>query len=432
MFSNENLSSLIRNRWFLIGIGALILFYLILQAFKGGDFKIYLGAAELLREGKSCYNVWIHLGGDNYCGYSYGSFFAILLIPFTYLPNPVPALIWLIANIFFLFRIGKILSLYLNFKAFTPRQIALFGILSFILTSRFLMANFEMVQMTIFLVFICLEVVYRTQNKKPIGAGILLGLGIVIKVIPIILIPYLLYRKAWKPVGIAILTFTACILLPALFFGWSFNLQLLTDWVNVINPANSEFVTNQNEYGEGVNSLSGFVSGYFTDFPSTVDAPFDRNIANLNERQIFNLLNVLRLLFVMSTLYFLRSRPWFKFKSNQHTFWELSYIMGVVPLIFPHQQKYAFFFLAPATFYLIHFLMSSYIEQNKGLKFKLVTFGLVLFLLTSILTTSGIIGVYLSNIASYYKLITFGAIFLLICLAISTPTIQNEKDIQSY
>ena len=69
-----------QSTWFKITLGALALAYIVIQSLTGGDFKIYLGAAELIKNGESCYNTWIDLGGEKYGKYSYGVFFAVLLI----------------------------------------------------------------------------------------------------------------------------------------------------------------------------------------------------------------------------------------------------------------------------------------------------------------------------------------------------------------
>ena len=39
--------------------------YLIIRAYHGGDFSVYMGAAELLADHKNCYNVWITYKGFN-------------------------------------------------------------------------------------------------------------------------------------------------------------------------------------------------------------------------------------------------------------------------------------------------------------------------------------------------------------------------------
>lgn len=399
-----------------------ILVYTVIQAFKGGDFQIYMGAAELLKLGKNCYNVWIPLTGGNAGSYSYSPVFAMALIPFTFLPFPAAQIIWLLACLFFLYRIFKITTYYLDTSLFTSRQYQLWVLISVLLILRFLLNNFEMVQVTIFLVYCCMESLYQLQKGESLKSGLLLSLGIIVKIIPIIMIPYFLYRKEYKTTIIAVLGFIFFLLFPALIYGWEFNTLLITNWIEIINPTNTEFIMNQNVNGEGVHSLSALFSGYFSSAATREGFPFSRVLIELDASSIVKILNIARCLLIVFTLYFLQTLPFVKFKSNHHTFWEFSYILCITPLIFPHQQKYAFFLLMPSVVYISYFLIVTY--RNKSLtKFKFrtsIAFLLVFFILST-LTTDGIIGNRLNDLSEYYKTITIGCFFLIPLLASCHP-----------
>ena len=151
-------------------------------------------------------------------------------------------------------------------------------------------------------------------------------------------------------------------LFPILFFGWEFNNILISEWLNTIDPRKSTVTIEQNLLGEGIHSLSSFFPAFFTNIPSSVDSPISRVITNLSSEKISILLNLSRGFLIMLTLLFLKTLPFKKAKSNLHVIWELSYILLIVALIFPHQQKYAFFFMMPASSYILYFLIS---KKNK-------------------------------------------------------------------
>lgn len=402
-----------------ITIALLVILYCIKLGLKGGDFEIYMGAAELLKNGESCYNVWIHLGGDNYCGYSYSPIFAIFLIPFTYLPQYTTQVIWLLVNLVFLYRIFIIINWFLPISKLSVKAYKYWVLLALLLSVRFILHNFEMVQMTIFLLFICLEAIYQLEHKKHGFSGLLIATGIVIKIIPIVLIPYLIYRKQFKTVLIALVFVFLFLTMPALIYGWEFNSNLLMDWFNIINFNNPEFVLNQNKNGEGVHSLSGLFAGYFG---NVNDTNYPRNIMHLSKDSIALILNGTRLFFILFTFYFLRLPFFKKAESKLFTFWELSYIFCIIPLIFPNQQKYAFFFIVPAVFYLLFYLIIIY-KNNIYAKntFRILIGILILHFILSTLTTDGLIGKQLSNLTQYYKTITFGTFLLIVLLAICHP-----------
>jgi hypothetical protein len=405
-----------------------VILYCIIQGLKGGDFKIYLGAAELLSQGKSCFGEWIHLSGDNYGQYSYSPFFATLLIPFTLLPSGITEVIWLLANLFFLKRILEIISSMLNLSLFSKKEHYLWLAISTLLVLRFVLHNFEMVQMNIFLLFCCLESFHQAKKKNYWLSGLLLALGITIKILPLVLIPYFLYRKILKPLPFTFLFTLTFLLFPALFFGWEFNLSLHSQWWDIINPSNTVYMSDQNKFGEGVHSLSGLFAAYFSDTPSLLETSYSRTIRVLEPETITLLINIARTFLITLTLFFLRTLPFKESGSNYKSLWELSYILCIVPLIFPHQQKYSFVFMAPAVFYLIYYLImvkSSKQLSNKGFGFRFAL--MTIFFILTTLTTDGIVGDYINDLSEYYKAITFGSLFLIVALSICRPSKSIEN-----
>lgn len=411
-------------------IAIAVIAYCYIQSIKGGDFRVYLGASELLKNGKSCYNVWIDVGNNNACGYSYSPFFATILIPFTYIDEPFPQFIWLLLNVFFLYRIIIIIKNYLPISTLSIKNQFIWVTIIIALTVRFLLNNFEMVQMTIFLLYVCLESIYFSDRKSFFLSGLILALGIIIKILPIVLIPYLLYRKKFKPVLVTFLCLFIFLIFPGLIFGWSFNIQLISEWISTLNPLNTEFNVNQNLYGDGIHSFSGFFAAYFTDINNKISIPYNRTLINLNENSLFILTNSFRIIFIGLTLYFLKTFPFKNSINNIHKFWELSYIFAITPLIFPHQQKYNFFFIFPAVAYLSYYILVVRNKKNiSNKKYILIIVLLIASFFLMTFTTDGIIGKHLSKISQYYKTITFGVLLIIISLTISNPKKINNLNL---
>jgi hypothetical protein len=397
-----------------------VLIFLVKIALGEGDFKVFLEASKLIAAGKNPYHLWIFISEGNYAYYFNSPFWALLLIPFTYLPSFITNFVWLAANVFFLYRIWILLAEYLDLTSLTKNQRTWILLLSFILSARFILYNFEMIQMTIFLLYGALESLSLFRSKKYLPGGVLLALVINIKLLPVVLIPYLIYRKQWLAT-LSTLGFSVIfIILPGMILGWSTNLFLLSEWWTVINPNNTE---NLLESDLGLHSLTALLPSLLTQTKGVL--PYSRNIFNFDFKTTVLILNLVRAGLILFTLYFLKWPPFKSVKSLINEGYELSYIFLLVPLIFPHQQKYAFFFAFPAIVYISYFIVVNFKSQTRKInikKYSVVIILLVVSFSLMTLSTDGIIGRTFNQISQHYKTITYGAIILIIILTICPPS----------
>ena len=130
----------------------------------------------------------------------------------------------------------------LPIHALNSPQRFLWWVLSIVCSLRFILHNVEFGQVTILILFLALEGLYQVFYGNKIMGALLLGLGIHIKLLPLVFIPYLLWRKEF-------LTTALCLFFAALFwptpfaFGsGTFVSQLFKDWLNTINPMGQKFV----------------------------------------------------------------------------------------------------------------------------------------------------------------------------------------------
>ena len=163
-----------RNKWLYYFGGLVILIIILFEARGKGDFNIFISASRDLLLGKNIYqiqyNEWYH--------YYYDILFVIVLAPFTYLPLYFIKLIWLILNVFFVYRIWKILMDYLPVSKLRKNIKMLFITLSFIFILSFLRDNFHLAQVTIFILYLTLEGLFLIFNNRKIAGSILIALGI--------------------------------------------------------------------------------------------------------------------------------------------------------------------------------------------------------------------------------------------------------------
>ena len=131
-----------RKKYLFIILGILSTIFLIKATLGNGDFKCFIEAANLFRNGDSPYNEWIFVSEGNYCLYFYSPLWLVFLTPFTFLPDFIPNLIWLLLSAFLLVRIWHLLKSYIDDVKLTQKQYLILLGLSLLMTFRFILYNF--------------------------------------------------------------------------------------------------------------------------------------------------------------------------------------------------------------------------------------------------------------------------------------------------
>ncbi|MFL5753705.1 MAG: glycosyltransferase family 87 protein [Bacteroidia bacterium] len=394
----------------------LAVIYILIEADGRGDFYIFLSASEDLFKGE---NIYTKMYVDGY-HYLYSLFFAVILKPLSYFPLYLSKVLWLAMNLFFLYRIWKILCSYFELSRFSQKQLMWFTLLSFAFSLRFIRDNFHLAQMTTFMLFLSLEGIQLIRKDKKLAGAALLALGINIKLLPIVLLPYLLWRKEFKTflycIGIYILLF----LFPAIFIGYDQTLFLMKEWWKVVNPSQEQHIIDVSE--RSFHSLSTLLPTLLMEkVPDIYALDMKRNIASLTAEKVNLILNSARFLLIGFTLYFLRNSFMKTFGSKLNTIWELSYIVLLIPLIFPHQQHYAFLFTMPASSYLIYYL---FLKRSGMKKRNFMIMVAALSLIYLCFNLNLILGEFKAYY-EHYKIITYGALLLIPMLAVCKP--ENLK-----
>lgn len=259
------------------------------------------------------------------------------------------------------------------------------------------------------------------------SGSLLLGLAINIKILPIVILPYLVYRRKIRASLAVIAISIGYLLLPSMFIGYDFNLFLLAEWWELINPTNNEFLI---EVGKGKQSLVSMLPVFLTE--TSGDLALKRNFLSLTPDIAIAITNGVRLGLILLTLYFLKS-PFTKAIDKLSEVRALAYICLMVPLCFPHQHKYAFIFLLPIVMYLVYYCLVMW-TYRRSLKFKIY---LGLFCLNAIGLTpfigSDIIGRYYYDLLHHFRFLGIHAIALVAFAVIAKPKdIRNVTFPQKY
>lgn len=410
-------------KYVLISLGVIALsIYVFIEAQGRGDLSIFLAAsADLFRNE----NIFTKTYFDGY-HYFYSVLFAILLKPFTYLPITVCNTLWLCANLFFVFRIFTLIKNLLPLHDFTKNELMALRIGGFLFSLRFIHENLHCLQVTILILYLSLQGIQLVfSNKpKPFWGALLIALGINIKLLPIVLVPYLFYRGFLRA-GFAIIgIYIGLLILPAAFIGWEQNKVLLSTWADLINPLRSNHVLDAEE--RSFHGLSTLFSVLFVENPGDMYAlPVKRNIADISLEQLKLLLNTARGILILFTFYFLRTLPFKSVVGLKHRFWELSYILMLIPLIFPHQQHYGFLFICPAFIFCLYYFIQNRKSLSKPKYYFMLCSGVLVYLLCNLKLILGNFNEYYEH----YKILTYGALLLILLLSLCIPkenTVTSE------
>ncbi len=317
-----------------------------------------------------------------------------------------------------LFKSAKIIFDWLEIKNLEKHRIW-FYFLALLLAVRFIRDNIHFLQITIVILYLALEGMWQIKNGNIKTGAALIALGINIKILPIILIPYLIFRKEFKAFVWLILFYILFMAIPILFIGWERNMVLLQSWWNLINPSNSQHLIDVEE--RSFHSLTTLIPTLFMqNVPDVYALPIKRNIADLSLSSVTLIIHASRLFMIALSLYFFKSMPLKKESNSNKQLLELSYLFLVIPLIFPHQQFYAFLFAVPAALFVLHFLFTQYQNLSKLKRNILIT----LFCLSFLLMNAEMFFGFAKDYIVHFKLLTYGALLLVACLAICS----NKKE----
>lgn len=414
----------IRRNILLVLLSLLAIVYVGVEFYRPGDFLIYYQASKDLFLGKDIYSQFY--GESNVFPYLSSPFLAFLLGPLTLLPFPFAAALWKLINLFFLYRIWTLIESYFEVDKLSKKEYKWFVWLSFLSVSYVIYRNFALNQFTVFLLFTVLEGVHWIfKEKKDFLGALIIAVGITAKLMPLVALPYLVYRGKWKA-SVSILVFVVLLsFLPTLAVGIESCCALLQAWGKTVNPNNDlnayDVMTND------VHGLPALVSTLlikeigFNEYTLTLH----RHLLDLDPKLVLVIIQVVRLMFVGFTLFFLRTWPFKDAKNEKWQYWEIGYLLLVTPLVFPQQRQYAFFFFFPALTYLAYYVLRlNQLRIQNGekipVRFYVYAVALVVFNLELIF------GNYREHYW-HFKTLTYSALTLLVLYAITPPSLLEKK-----
>ncbi|PIQ88648.1 MAG: hypothetical protein COV72_06890 [Candidatus Omnitrophica bacterium CG11_big_fil_rev_8_21_14_0_20_42_13] len=360
------------------------------------DFTVFHRAGQRIAKAEAIYDLsdTAEYGIDVY---KYSPAFAYFMVPFTKLHMHKSVSIWYaliilltLASLYFI----KQLLIYYNRGEKLPKY---FYFVTLFLILRFYLNMISRVQADFLVLFFLSLMFWLLHSKKEVFAGLSLATAVMIKLTPLIFIPYLIYRRFYKAAFASIVCGAGYLLIPAFGLGWNENIAYIKGWFNMLSVSTPDLMLwykNQ--------SLASCIFRMFSNDSRVSLIVLPPQVINI----IFFLLASLMVFFVLYSCRKLIIKEGKDFAYGHLL--ESSLIIICMVLFSPLAWKHTFLHLVVPVMVIFYYMLKN--KKDHLAKYALAVF----FILTSVLSPD-ILKSY-NEIVSLYSTITWAVIILFICL----------------
>jgi hypothetical protein len=348
--------------FYFVGIVFLLLLIPTLRSISAeNDMDIFYRAAAELRNGGNPYD------GPHMYGlwFYYSPLFACFVVPFTFLPLSVFKVFWFFLGLTLLFRIVQLLNVFSQSTQHNKR--VLFLIVICVSAYSAVFENLLYGQLTILMVWCCIEYWNLKEKQNEWGASSALALGINIKILPVFLLWELLLHKRFKLFGKVVAMVMLYLIIPYALLKTEFHNQLIKDWLGLLNPLNKEHV---NTVGEGgFTDFASMMTKYFSGL--NIRGEDDHTLIVLSTKSLFLIQWLFRLGIAGICAFVILRFHRLRFSKTQLSFANIAFLMACIPVAFPHQRSYSALLCLP----LLALIFSSFIVN--GFKPRFIALALM-------------------------------------------------------
>lgn len=255
--------------------------------YKFVDFAVYYYAGISLLNGRTDLYA-ADFAMNNVHDYRYPPFFLIVFSPLSLLPHWLAAYLWYWINVF---AFGGIFYFVRKMALMTRDAAAPYEnrraertawILAFLIVVQYFLMSVRYGNVQTLVVFLFFGAFYLLMRRRDASASFLMALAITIKIFPLLALPYFAVKRRWKFLILTVLLTITLNLIPAFYFGFARNQEILHDWYRAV-------VVNQDQHEKDtiINlSLKGELSRYLTEIDYSAKylgtEKFDQNYRQIN------------------------------------------------------------------------------------------------------------------------------------------------------
>lgn len=386
----------------------------LVEANNKNDFAIYKSASiDLINN----INPYSHSYIDGYY-YYYSMMFGYIIYPFNWLPTYISNFLWLFTNFVLLYFVIIKLHQLLNISNLISEKQFLFYVILLAFNLRFIRENFHSGQVSILILFLMLYSFDLLLKGKYILSGFLLALAINIKLLALPLLMYYLYRGYFKSIAYTLFFLIVLYTLPLIWLNENFYFDCISKWWHLINPNNDHHLIDVEE--RSFHSITTLLTTLLMKNPPDIYAlPIRRYILDLSPEYVKMIIQIVRIILISSVLFIIREFPFSKNQNIRKLFLEFSYILALIPLIFPHQQHYAFIFQMPALAFITYFLLTHSLSQSD------IIFSILIFLCFNLKIILGEFNEYYEH----FKILTYGTLMVIGFLQLNRTKLIAENNL---
>jgi hypothetical protein len=290
------------------------------------DFGVCYQGGQRILKGETLYRV-----SDGHLQYKYSPASAVFFSILTFLPYEIAKLIWYFSQLVFFF-----LTLFLCYDLLPLKQKkrGTVMLLSFLILAKFLGREVELGQVNIFILFLLLLMVKASLERKEIKGGLIWAFSLYFKPYALVFFPYFILKKKLKLIASGLGMLILGFLLPAIFYGFEYNLRVLIEWPRTLSLSTPSLI---DQYDNA--SLQAFL---LKNLPSG-----QRGLA----WELFILLAFLAGFFLLWMMLLSRGKG-----LKEPELLEFSYLFILIPLLSPLAWYYNYLYSALAIALLINFI----------------------------------------------------------------------------
>lgn len=204
---------------------------------KMADFEVYWTAGARASRAEPLYRV-----EDGHYTFKYLPAFAVMARPIARLPLPVAKRLWFGGS---LLVVAAVLWLSVLMLPELRLSAATLVAVTFVAMAKFYAHELVLGQVNLLFAAIVACAVLLRERGREAPAGVLLALAVVVKPYAVIFAPWLAAERRRIALTAMLVTLAAFLLMPALVYGWSGNLDLLSGWWNTATGTTQPNLGNQ-------------------------------------------------------------------------------------------------------------------------------------------------------------------------------------------